>query len=246
MNNPEAIKKESNSKQSLKEPKDTKVTKKKMKLFGKKKNKAKNSSKEKSTQKKSSGINILEEKSVNLIPVMSREEVKEEEKKKKMNKGSLVSLLFLFTVSILVVGFSIVSQIELNYQKEKLYELEENLKVYNQLIIDNNQILERVYLYKDVQEGRYSTTEIVNHIQGILDRGSNTSFSTFGFSGKTGIDFSGETRDLEELSKIWYLLSNDPKLDKVNLKTLSKGSTNVSFNFEANINLDQFTVYQAE
>ena len=50
----------------------------------------------------------------------------------------------------------------------------------------------------------------------------------------------GETRDLEELAKLWHLLVNDPKLEKVQLKSLSKGTGSVSFVFEAHIILDEF------
>lgn len=242
MNNPDDIKQETNPKQESQGTGEV-VDVKNENEDGKKDQKE--PKKEKST-KKGPSTTILEEKSVNLIPVMSREEIKEEEKKKKMNKGSLISLLLLFVVSILIVGFSIISQIQLNYQKEKLFELEDRLGVYNQVIIDNNHLLQRVLLYSDVQEGRYSTTEIVDYVQSVLARGTNTSVSSFNFTGRTGINFAGQTRDLEELSKIWYLLTNDPKLERVNLRSLSKASTSVSFNFEANIILDEFTVFQGE
>jgi Tfp pilus assembly protein PilN len=191
-------------------------------------------------EKKPHTTTILEEESVNLIPVMSREEIKQEEKKTKMNKGSLISLLFLFAVSIVIVGFNIISRIQLNSQEKKLIEYENELASYNQIIIDNNQILERIALYEDIQRGRYSTTKVVDYIQNILTKTAGSSFSTFGFAGTTGINFRGECRDLEELAKLWYFLANDPKLEKVELKSMSKGSSSVSFTFEANIILDEF------
>jgi hypothetical protein len=183
---------------------------------------------------------ILEEKSVNLIPVMSREEVKKEDKKSKTNKASLISLLIFFSISIAVVGFNIISQIQLNHNKEKLLEQENRMLTYNQLIIDNNQILQRVFMYKDVQRGRYSTTEVVDYIQNILSKSGGATFSSFGFLGRTGIDFSGQARDLEEVAKLWYLLTKDEKINSVVLKSLSKGSTSVNYSFEANLVLEEF------
>lgn len=185
---------------------------------------------------------ILEEKSINLIPVMSREEVKEEKRKTRMNKASLVSLLILFGISIVIVGFSIISRIQLNYQKEKLFKHEEELTAFNQIIIENNQILERVALYNDVQKDRYPITKVINHIENILSKSAGSSLSQFAFSSSTGINFRGETRDLAELAKLWYLLANDPKLKEVNLKSFSKSTSSVSFTFEAAILLDEFIV----
>ena len=243
MSNPEEIKKQSQEQVGAKAKSNSQriESSKKQQKVQESPKKEKNLSKQKKkTKETKSSPRILEEKSVNLIPVMSREEIKEEEKKKKINKGSLISLLFLFSISILIVGFSIISQIQLNYQKEKLFEYEEELSSYNQVIIDNNEVLQRIALYQDVQRDRYSTTKVVDHIQGILDRSGASSFSSFGFSGRTGIDFRGDARDLEELAKLWYLLTNDPKLERVTLRTLSKGSSGVSFTFEANIILEEF------
>ncbi len=196
--------------------------------------------KESSEEEKSEKASIVEEGSINLIPVMSGEDIKEEKRKVRMNKASLISLLFLLGVSIIVIGFSIITRVQLNYQKEKLFKYEEELSSFNQIIIDNDQILERVALYDDVQKDRYSITKVVNYIQSILLKSVNSSFSSFDFAGSTGISFRGETRDLEELAKLWHLLVNDPKLEKVQLKSLSKGTGSVSFVFEAHIILDEF------
>ena len=57
---------------------------------------------------------ISAEAGINLIPTLSKEEVVVEEKKKKLNIGSIVSLLILVVVSILIVGFNIVSRMQLN------------------------------------------------------------------------------------------------------------------------------------
>ena len=191
-------------------------------------------------EKKPHTTTILEEKSVNLIPVMSREDIKKEEKKTKMNKISLLSLLVLLAISIIIIGFTIVTTIQLNHEEQRLIDYEDELALYNQIIIDNNQILQRIYLFQDVQRDRYSTTKVVDHIQNILSKVAGSSFSTFNFSGTTGINFRGECRDLEELAKLWYLLVNDPKLSNVELRSLSRGPESVSFNFEANIILDEF------
>lgn len=195
-----------------------------------------------SKESKSDQSTILEEKSINLIPVMSRDEVKEEKRKARMNKASLISLLILFGISILIVGFSIISRIQLNYQKEKLFKHEEELTSFNQIIIDNNQILERVALYNDVQKDRYPITKVINHIESILSKSAGSSLSQFTFSSSSRINFRGETRDLAELAKLWYLLANDPKLKEVDLKSFSKSTSSVSFTFEVIILLDEFTV----
>lgn len=227
MNNPEEIKTQETKKEVNPIPKEKESKEQKVSI-------------QETKEKKHHTTTILEEKSINLIPVMSREQIKQEDRKNKMNKTSLLSLLFLLAISIVVVGFSIISQIQLNFQKEKLFEYEEELSKYNQLIIDNNQIQTRLFLYQDIQRGRYSTTQVVDHIQSILSKTAGSSISTFGFSSGSHINFRGESGNLEELSKLWYLLVNDPKLERVVLKSLSRGVDSVSFMFEANIILDEF------
>ncbi len=105
----------------------------------------KNSKKEE--QKKSvAPSTIVEETGINLIPTMSEVEIKTEEKKKRVNLGSLISLSLLFSVTILATGFNIISRIQLDSQKSRLKEVEKRIMEYSYITSGNTEILERIFL----------------------------------------------------------------------------------------------------
>ena len=198
--------------------------------------------KEEKVEKKSvAPSTIVEETGINLIPTMSTEEIKEDEKKKKMNKSALVSLSILFSVSIIVVGFNILSKIQLNAERERLNEHERRVSAYSQLVVDNTEILERVMLYKDIEEGKFSTKSVIDYVQSIAVKSGSSKLSEFSFSGSNAFAFSGESTDLEDVAKLWYLLTNDSKIGNINLKSISKGEDGVRYSFVGELKLDQFT-----
>lgn len=184
--------------------------------------------------------NIVEDKGVNLIPVMTKDQIEEEEQKKKVNVTSLVSVSLLLSISILVVGFNIASKIQLNNERAKLFAKEEEMALYEQYIIDNNDILDRVYLYKDIQEGAFSVKEVVEYIQDIGLKSGNSTITEISFSGASSFEFSGNSKDLEGVSKLWYLLVNDSKMENIELKSVSKSEQGSRFSFSGELKVDEF------
>lgn len=230
-----------NNQQEVKVQKETKPIKENRKKISgtEKKNREEQ---EKIVEKKESSIpdTIVEETGINLIPTMSREEIKDEDKKKKVNTSALISLSILFSVSILVIGFNILSKLQLNAEKDKLYEAEKRMEAYNQIIIDNNEIIERVFLYKDIQEGKFSTKGVIDYVQSISKKSGSSTLSDFSFTGDTGFSFSGEALDLEDVAKLWYLLTNDSRMQNINLKSVSKGEGGIRFSFTGDLKTDEF------
>jgi len=185
-------------------------------------------------------VNVVGEAGINLVPIMSKEEVQQEDKKKKVNVTSLVSVSLLFSISILVVGFNIASKIQLNTEREKLYAKEQEMDLYKQYLIDNKDILDRIFLYKDIQEGRFSTKEVVEYIQNVTKKSGNSGINEVSFSGASSFEFSGSARDLEGVAKLWYLLINDPKIENVDLKSVSKSDEGTRFVFLADLKVSSF------
>jgi hypothetical protein len=183
---------------------------------------------------------IVEETGINLIPTMSKEEIKDEDKKKKINTSALISLSVLFSVSILVIGFNIISKIQLNSEKDKLYAHETRMEAYSQVIIDNNEILHRVSLYRDIQDGRFSTKEVIDYLNKIAEKSGSSVLTEFAFSGGTNFRFTGEALDLEDVAKLWYLLSNDSKMKDIELKNVTKGEMDVRFEFSGVLVKEEF------
>ena len=177
---------------------------------------------------------------INLIPNLSKEEVIKETKKKTLNMGAVISLMALVVVSILVVGFNIISKIQLNSEKEKLYNYEQRLSSVSYKIIGNNEIRERISLYKDIQKNAFSPRTVIEYINNIASKSGSIKLSSFDFGSQLSFDIDGEAYSYEEVSKFWYLLSNDSKVESIVLKSVGKTETGMRFTFQGKLVFTDF------
>ncbi len=192
-------------------------------------------------KKQESEINTIvgSESGINLIPVLTDQEIKKEDKKKKLNLGAITSLIILFVISILIVGFNVVFKIQLNLEKEKLAEREETISVFSQKVLNNNEIVERISLYNDIEKGRYSAKDVMEHVNDVAIK-ANCNLHSFSFSGSNGIELNGKAKGLEEVAKFWYLLGNDTDIENISLRSVGKGVQDVSFSFYGSFVLSNF------
>jgi len=184
--------------------------------------------------------NILAEESINLIPTLSKEEVVVAEKKKKLNMGSITSLLILVVVSILIVGFNIVSRMSLNNEKEKLKGYEAKVTKMAQKMISSNEITERIQLYNRVLGETYSPKSVVDYINTIAAKSGTSSVGSFSLGQDLTFTLEGSASDMENVSKFWYLLSNDSKMETITLQSVGNSGSYVRFVFKGKLVLEEF------
>jgi len=177
---------------------------------------------------------------INLIPNLSKEEVVKETKKKTLNMGAVISLMALVVVSILVVGFNIISKVQLNSEKDKLYNYEQRLGAISHKITGNNEISERISLYKDIQKDAFSPRNVIEYINSIAAKSGSIELHAFDFGGQLTFDLDGEAYSYEEVSKFWYLLSNDNKVESVTLKSVGQTVGGVRFTFQGKLVFTDF------
>jgi len=183
---------------------------------------------------------VKENTGINLIPNLSKEEVVKETKRKTLNMGAVISLMALVVVSILVVGFNIISKIQLNSEKEKLYNHEQRLGTVSYKIVGNNEIRERISLYKDIQKDAFSPRNVVEYINSIAAKSGSIELYSFDFGNQLTFDINGEAYSYEEVSKFWYLLSNDSKVESVILKSVGQTAGGVRFTFQGKLVFTDF------
>lgn len=169
---------------------------------------------------------------INLIPVMSKEEVVVAEKKKKFNISAIISIILFLIITIAVVTFSTVSKLKVEDEKKKLLVLEEEVKKYSSEILANQEIVKRIDLYKEISSNQYSPRSIFDYFSAIALRNGNTELSQFVFTSDTSVSFEGRSNTLDTLAKFWYLLENDPKVEKVVMDSMSRSSDYVKFGFK--------------
>jgi hypothetical protein len=184
--------------------------------------------------------NIMAEESINLIPTLSKEEIVVAEKKKKLNVGSITSLLILVIVSILIVGFNIVSRLTLNKEKEDLKTYEAKITQMSQKMISSNEITGRIQLYDRVLGETYSPKNVVDYINAIASKSGTAVVNKFSLGQDLTFTIDGSASDLENVSKFWYLLSNDPKMETVTLQTVGNGTDSARFTFKGKLIVKEF------
>ncbi len=184
--------------------------------------------------------NIVADDGINLIPTLSKEEVAVVEKKKKLNIGSIVSLLILVVVSILIVGFNIVSKMVLNTEKAKLASYESQVNKMTQKIISSNAISERIKLYQDILGETYSPKGVVDYINALATKSGSANVSKFSLSNDLTFSIEGEANDLEDVSKFWYILSSDPKVETVTLQSVGNNVNSMRFSFKGKFIIEEF------
>jgi hypothetical protein len=177
---------------------------------------------------------------INLIPKKSKEEIVKEKRKFSLSVGSMVSLLALVLLSLGVVLFNIISKNQLNQAKEKLYNREIELEQYTDKIIANEEILDRIDLYRRLQEGVFSPKEILQYFMSVVDRAGNIKIKSFDLGDNLSFETSGSTTELSVVARLWYLLGIDDNIETINLNSVGKSEDGVSFTFEGQLNADKF------
>lgn len=187
-----------------------------------------------------SNVSASVSEGMNLIPKKTVAEVKVEKKKSTFNLGSVLALIALVTVTLGIVGFNIVSKVQLNNKKSELYSYEKVLGEKIDIISANNSIVDRVVMYQKVEDGRFSHKEVVQFLEGVLNKAGNLSINSLEISDGLSIEFSGTAPSFEEVSKLWYLLGVNDKVETVNLDSVGKGENDARFSFTAQLNSKEF------
>lgn len=177
---------------------------------------------------------------VNLIPSMTKEEKIHVRKKNTLNIGSLLSIIILATIAISIVGFNIISKAQLNTKKSALTRIEKSVDSKMDKIISNNAILSRIKLYEQVKKGSFSHKKIIEFLNEMAGKVSGISYRSITISEELDFEVSGKSPDLEQLSRLWYLLGINENIETINLGSVSKGDDGATFSFEGKLILENF------
>ena len=183
---------------------------------------------------------VRAEGGINLVPKKSKQEVKKEKKKFSFSVSSIISLIVLVVLSLGVVFFNIVSKQQLTSAKKEQYKKETYLQSYSDKFLSNEEILERVDLYRRVQRGVFSPREVVEYVMNIVERESTVEITSFNLTDSLEFEMSGNTSELEAVAKLWYMLGINENIVTINLSSVGKGETKVSFSFEGELETDKF------
>ncbi|HPQ79197.1 MAG TPA: hypothetical protein PLG47_01955, partial [Candidatus Dojkabacteria bacterium] len=186
------------------------------------------------------------DESINLVPILSKSEIVQEKKKVKLNIGSILSIIIFLTITIVIVLFSTISKIQVQNAQEELNKQEAEVKQFSSVILSNEEILKRIYLYQDISSNQYSARKIFEYFTKIASNLDGVELDKFNFQSVKSVSFEGRCPSFEHLAKFWYLLSEDDVVDRVSLEQFNKAGSVIRFVFKItmkegnfNINLDE-------
>lgn len=179
---------------------------------------------------------------INLIPPTSHEQVKVEEKKTKVNLGAVLAIFLFVLLSLGIVGYNVVTKLNLNAEKDKLYNtktgLEPKANGYIDLITKNNLINQRIRLFEQVQDQTISYKTVLAYWQDVSK--SLGTINSVKLSSGLVFKVHGSAASYTEVAKLWHFLSIDTRVINVNLKGVSVTGDGVDFEFDGKLNFDSF------
>lgn len=198
---------------------------KKTSLLGKLSEKKEAIKGDKKNEKKEMAFSMLTpDDGINLVPIMTKSEVVKEERKSKMNITAILSIVVFLAITFVVVAFSTLTKLQVENEKKRLKQYEEEASVLSEKIISNDEVLKRIFLYRDISSSQYSAKDIFDYFSEIAIKNRGTILSNFIFTSNTAVSFEGECSSLECVAKFWHLLASDRKVESVTLDSVSKRS----------------------
>ena len=177
---------------------------------------------------------------VNLIPSRTKEEEIQVKKKTTLSIGSLLAIIILALVSIGIVGFNIITKNQLSDKKKELTDMEYIVNQKADKIVANNVILDRINLYKDVKANSFSHKKVITFLREMAGKIQGITYDSMEISEDLSFKISGDAPNLEQLSRMWYLLGVNENIETIKLKSFSKTETGATFSFDGKLVLDNF------
>ena len=177
---------------------------------------------------------------VNLIPSRTKEEEVQVKKKTTLSIGSLLAIIILALVSIGIVGFNIITKNQLSDKKKELANIENIVNQKTDKIVANNIVLDRINLYKDVKANSFSHKKVITFLREMAGKIQGITYDSMEISEDLSFKISGDAPNLEQLSRMWYLLGVNENIETIKLKSFSKTETGATFSFDGKLVLDNF------
>jgi hypothetical protein len=183
---------------------------------------------------------VTEGTGVNLIPQKSKGEIVVEKKKATFSISSILSLIVLVVVTLIIIFFNIFSKQQLNSAKKNLYDMESRMEVHSEMVIANDEILDRIDLYKQLQSGVFSPKDVVQYLLNLVARSGSVNIQAINIGNNLSFSLSGSTSDLNIVARLWYILGTDDDIEFVNLESVGKREDGASFTFSGEIVPNKF------
>ncbi|MBP5204508.1 hypothetical protein J6Z48_02595 [bacterium] len=178
---------------------------------------------------------------IDLVPLVTDVQAQKEDKKIKVNVSIIVSAFILIVVSFAIIIVNVSFKNRLADEKEYLSVLTDDIrKNYTDVINSNNQIIDRIDLYKEIKSTQYATDEVVEFFNDCASQVGNVSITRYDISANSKISIRGTAANLQDVSKLWYILCNNNNLTGITLTSMGKGVDKVSFAFSGTLIVDNF------
>ena len=180
---------------------------------------------------------------INLIPPIPLEVKQKQEEYITLGVNFAFSLLLFIVLTIAIAGFNLWVELNNKVAKKQLDTLETQILDKSPILIRNNQLVDRIFIYKSIEESLYDPKMVLTYWDEIMQNfGEITEIK---INKDLRFEITGNANSLRDVATIWHLLSVDKRVNKVVLESFSKqnskdGKETVSFVFVGSLNFEAF------
>ncbi len=190
-------------------------------------------------------VNLAGGGDINLMPVMSQEEVQAVEKKSSFDFKAVIFILVVAAMSVIFSFYNLYVVNTLEQEKDKLVQLENDLIGDIDLIRENNILLDKYHFYNYIQDNFFSSKEVLVFWQEVSE--DLCEITSITLTEDLGYEISGNSESLMNVAKFWHFLSLDSRVSEVHLDRMtlpdeldSQSPDEVRFTFKGKLNIKYF------
>lgn len=184
-------------------------------------------------------VNLHSGAGLNLIVIQSSDEIKVEKRKSSFNIVSALFIIFTVGISIAIIGFNIYTKNSYQGESDQLIALEKDISLLSSTIKVNDQIIERIDLYEQIELSSVSPKDLLLYWRELT--GDYGEVLYIKVNNGVDFEFSGRSESLYEVSLLWHRLSIDPRIQEITLESLGTSAEGASYSFDGLLSESYFT-----
>ncbi len=150
---------------------------------------------------------MAKKKAINLIPQKTKEEVKDEVKKSKINVSGVLFVLLVVSVSLIVLGLNLYARLDYNSKNQKLANSKSDIIALQSTEKMQKTLNRKLSTYEAVKEGDFSADRVLRYLLDVSSDLSNVN-SLYVDEG-LNFQMEGTASSYSNVARLWHDMSRD-------------------------------------
>ncbi len=163
----------------------------------------------------------MADNTINLLPGLSQEEVKNIEKKTKLNFSGVLFVFLVVFFSLVILGLNLWVRIDYNATNQKLKNTEGAIRNLSYVETHQKTLENKISTYSTVKESEFSADEILKYLKDTA--GNLANVDGLYLDSKLKFELRGSAASFTNVARIWHEMSRDKEyFDNIYLEEVSR------------------------